>query len=647
MWDYKQDEGTDNVGKDRRGWMQNKYVISVISMILSVINIYLAATLQPWTKSADRLRVVLFCVLGAAVGYVLTRGFLRQRERRLRAHSLVWGALMSTSYVLGGRLGRDGTALPGLRYLPGLLVQIAFLAIPAAACVACVLCGRSALRQSRFGFKIQRLHERHIARSGTRDRAGKQYRPWQIWILYTAVIFLCWLPVFLAYYPSVFAYDAEGQLYQVIAHDYSTHHPLLHTLFLGAFFRMGGAWFHSYSAGMAVHSVVQMALMAAAFGYTLAYLYRRDVPVYLRVLLALFYALFPVNSILAISTTKDVLFAALVLLYTLTLHGLTGKWGCDKAVAQPETEVLRGRKGLLWYVVWAVLMLLFRNNAVYAVVLSIPAVCLLLRGETGIRAGVRKRYLFCTGMALLMFAVCAVVLKSVTGAQSGSPREMLSVPLQQMARARVVAEDTLSEEMRRELDRYLPSEWVAAAYDPHLADPVKNRAVIHDDPAGLIRTWIKLGLQHPQIYIDAFLDNSIGYWYLQDRSHAQIYGIGTESGFGYLSTDNRTMPTGCEIVEHSCLPALRAGMERIVSDNVYQKLPVVRLIFAPALYWWMLCLYIATAIYRKRYELLIPVVFLMCYYMTLLLSPTVLIRYMYPFVVTVPAMCYCLTVDLT
>lgn len=291
-------------------------------------------------------------------------------------------------------------------------------------------------------------------------------------------------------------------------------------------------------------------------------------------------------------------------------------------------------------------MLLFRNNAVYAVILSIPAVCLLLRRETGIRAGVRKRYLLCTGMALLIFAMCAGMLKSVTGAQNGSPREMLSVPLQQMARTRVAAEDTLAEEMRRELDRYLPSEWVMAAYDPHLADPVKNRAVIHDDPAGLIRTWIKLGLQHPQIYIDAFLDNSIGYWYLQDRSHAQIYGIGTESGFGYLSTDNRTMPAGCEIVEHSYLPALRAGMERIVSDNVYQKLPVVRLAFAPALYWWLLCLYIATAIYRKRYELLIPVVFLVCYYMTLLLSPTVLIRYMYPFVVTVPALCCCMTTDL-
>lgn len=38
--------------------------------------------------------------------------------------------------------------------------------------------------------------------------------------------------------------------------------------------------------------------------------------------------------------------------------------------------------------------------------------------------------------------------------------------------------------------------------------------------------------------------------------------------------------------------------------------------------------------------------FLAAYYMTLLLSPTVLIRYMYPYVVTIPAICCCLKSDL-
>ena len=180
---------------------------------------------------------------------------------------------------------------------------------------------------------------------------------------------------------------------------------------------------------------------------------------------------------------------------------------------------------------------------------------------------------------------------------------------------------------------------------PHLADPVKNRAVIHDDPKGLIETWIRLGLKHPAIYIDAFLDNSLGLWYVLDTSHAQVYGIGTESGFGYLSTDNRTMPAGCEIVEHSLIPGLRALMEKIVSDNAYSRLPVVWLFFAPAFYWWLLYLYLVTALYRKRYLQILPAVFPTAYFLTLLLSPTVLVRYMYPLMATIPVILPCLMTE--
>lgn len=567
---------------------------------------------------------MLFGGVGAVVCYLLLDFFGKQKEKRLRVHAMLWGLPMAAAYVLGCRMRRDGTALAGLKELPGLVLQVGCLTVLAAACVCIVLRGgayREALRQC--GLRRIVLQE------------GKQYRFWQVWLFHSIVILLCWLPVFLAYYPSVFAYDAEGQLYQVLAHDYSTHHPLLHTLFLGAFFKLGEILPGSYSAGMAVHSVVQMVIMSAVFGYTTAFLYRKGVPAYARNILLFFYALFPTNSILALSTTKDVLFSAFVLLYTLFLYRLVTEQGWGGA-----------KKSWLLYVLCATLLLLFRNNAVYAFILASPCVCIGLYRMRADKPGVFQKYLFSTATVLVLFLLGSVLLKATTDAENGSPREMLSVPLQQMARTRVKAEETLQPEVRQELEKYLPSEWVFAAYNPYLADPVKNRAVIHDDPAGLIKTWIKLGTEHPQIYIDAFLDNSIGYWFIEDKTHAQIYGLGTESGFGYLSTDNRTMPAGCEIIEHSYLPRLRRFMEKIVSDNVYQAMPVVRLIFAPAFYWWMLCMYMAAVLYRRKYNMLLPAAFLVVYYMTLLLSPTVLIRYMYPFVVSVPAICCCISTDI-
>ena len=526
----------------------------------------------------------------------------------------------------------DGTLAFHVKNLLFLLVEILCFSVPTAGCVGYIL--------SRGENKLQEQEKQEEVQTKWKVRPL-----WQVWLFYLAFIFVCWLPVFLAYYPSVFAYDAEGQLYQVIAGDYSTHHPLLHTLFLGAFFRLGGRM-GSYSAGMAVHSVVQMLLMAGAFAGALTYLYEKRTARWTRILLLLFYGLFPTNSVLAISTTKDVLFSALVLLYTVCFYHLA----CDRnmQVTWKERSVC---------ILLGVLMLLFRNNAVYALVVSVP---ILFWGMRRIKCdresqqedtlwdgkAAGKEYLRLSLGILFLFAMSAVSLKALTHAQSGSPREMLSVPLQQMARVWVNEENGElmdDQSLRQEMEKYMPPEWGFSVYDPHLADRVKNIAIIHDDPKGLIITWIRLGMGYPGIYMDAFLDNSVGLWFLLDDTHARVYGIGTETGFGYLSTDNRTMPAGCEIVEHSYLPGLRVFMEKIVSDNEYENWPVVKFLFAPALYWWLLYLYVVVVMYKKRYREALPAIYLVAYYLTLLLSPTVLIRYMYPLVVTVPAIWSCLT----
>ncbi len=625
------------MGKNLLSKTARKRIINGISLLLAGINITLVGTMSRFLremlianaqygicKTPQMVLFILavFWLAGAAVFYRLIRGLLIQTDKRLVRHALFWGMLLAASYVMGARLAAHETIFGGAGYVLTYLAAAVCLAVPAASCIAPFL--------------------RNGTSSGEAERPLQKKHPlWQAGLFYGMVIFLCWLPVFLAYYPSVFAYDAEGQLYQVIAGDYSTHHPLLHTLFLGAFFKLGGV-LGSYSAGMALHSIVQMILLAAAFAFVLSYLYEKGISRWQRMLLLAFYALFPTNSVLSLSTTKDVLFSALVLLYTMLLYHMI----CDKKMQVDK------RDGAAC-VILSVLLLLFRNNAVYAFLVSMPLVYAGYRkwqiGEEKAQSASfgARTYLVLSIAALLFFAVCSAGLRTATHAHSGSPREMLSVPLQQMARTRVKEEQRIDPALRKELEKYIPAEWVFAAYDPHLADPVKNRAVIHDDPAGLIETWVKLGMRHLDVYVDAFLDNCVGCWYLEDISHAQIYGIGTESGFGYLSTDNRTMPAGCEIIPHSYLPGLRSLLEKIVSDNQYQRIPVLRIIFAPAFYWWMLCMYMAVAVYRRKYIMLLPVCFLGAYYLTLLLSPAVLIRYMYPFVVTVPAICCCMSRDLT
>ena len=51
---------------------------------------------------------------------------------------------------------------------------------------------------------------------------------------------------------------------------------------------------------------------------------------------------------------------------------------------------------------------------------------------------------------------------------------------------------------------------------------------------------------------------------------------------------------------------------------------------------WMVFLYIAWCFYQRKYRYLVPASFLVALWLTLLLGPVVLYRYVYPIVMSVP-----------
>ncbi len=104
----------DHKNKEFRKRNPEKSAKAVISLALSVININLAASLEPWTKSCGKTALVLFYGIGFILCFLLTTCFLLQSKRRLKIHSLLWGIPLAASYVLGCLMRRDGTALGSL-----------------------------------------------------------------------------------------------------------------------------------------------------------------------------------------------------------------------------------------------------------------------------------------------------------------------------------------------------------------------------------------------------------------------------------------------------------------------------------------------------------------------------------------------------
>ena len=431
---------------------------------------------------------------------------------------------------------------------------------------------------------------------------------------YFTVIFALWLPVFLAYYPGIFAYDVYTQIPQVIQGSYDSFHPLLHTLFMGFFYILGGTM-GSHSIGIALYTIFQMLILALILSYALLYLYRIHCSKRIRIIILLFFSIFPVFPMMAISATKDTFFSAFLLLAALFFH----QWFQNPSLFKNVFFML-----LLCFSL--ALICLFRNNGIIALGIALILGFFILKDK-------KLRYRFITLMlsGLLLFGIFSFSIQKITNATPGQIKESLSVPLQQISRVYVIHKDDL--DVTDKIEEFIPG---AYAYMPALADAVKAFANVGvGNIKNFLLLWKDLLLQYPTTYIDAFLFNTLGYWYINDLSHAEIYGSGLSTRLGYLLTDTKE---GFDVYHTSLFPALEHLYENLFSDNQYQLIPVFSIIFSPAFFLWFFLFLVNYAMYSKNYSSLLLACLFIGNFITLLLGPCAIIRYAFPFLLICPVL---------
>lgn len=450
---------------------------------------------------------------------------------------------------------------------------------------------------------------------------------WKTWLFAFVIIMACWLVVWLAYYPGLWNYDPY-QVYQVITGEYTKYHPLLHTLLLGWCY-VFGIYQDNINLGVTIYAYIQMMIMAGIFAYAYAYIKEHVSSKIFRVLTLLFFAIFPVNSIMVLSTTKDTLFSGFVLMgVILALEYF------EKSDKKEKTNKI----GIAVLVLFIILMMLYRNNAFYAflVTLVVSIVLLLFKQDT-------KKIIIFLLVCIVAYKSCDVGLTNALSASDGPVGEMLSVTSQQFGRIYKLADEIGDDESKQLIENFYRME--NAQYQPALSDTMKSQLMNVDSSEGMIeyfKTAWKLFKKYPVISIESFIYLTQGYWDVNDTSHADIYdfyGVTTEYRFGYIMT---TVFEGYGITTDSKLPAVEAFYEETFTENSYQNLPIVPLIFAPASYVWFLLFCTIAVIKKKDWNVLILYSFLWGYMLTLFLGPCVLIRYVYLLVVSLPVLIYTL-----
>ena len=537
--------------------------------------------------------------------YILCR-LLTNTDKRLKVVSVIGGLLLAMCCVYGAYAHYMNdifiSAGEGILQI-FLIIGISFLTIP--------------LSAELFGL-LEKGEKWFSKKKSETDMSVPAKKPGIYFLCVWAIIFISYIPLFLTNWPGNFVFDAKYQLSNVLTESYSTHHPLLHTWLMGAAYKLGMRW-GNVSAGFQFYTLLQMLVLSGAFAYTLWYLYKKKVYRGIRIAVLLWFALFPMHPLFAISATKDVLCAAFFLISVIYYI----RWFYDK-------------ESFKWYsylgmIVSSVLLALFRNNALYAV-LIFAVICLC------IVKGWKEK-----GKVLLVFAAIyllsdwsgAALVKALNAYEPDTYRETMSVPLQGLARVASYRGDELSDELYNEICNYIREEDIAS-YNPYLSDPIKNQAneaLLKENTVDFLKLWIKVGLQFPDEYFESLVTNTMGYWYPLNQG-------------GYVTMDvslyHTLIEIGEEIQKEDYCPIAGEIYNPLFYEGNYKYVPILGYLFRMAIYVWFFIYAFLWSVYKKDRKGILLLCLPLAYLLSCMAGPTAALRYIYSMIVCIPIFIYML-----
>lgn len=541
----------------------------------------------------------IFSIILIGLFSIIIKRTIKIFNKRLFYCSVPIGAFFSFSMIIGAQFSIYRTvALINKKAL----ISMIFLTILFTAIVMLLIGNKEVI-------------EKKIIEISNNDIVNKIFKPTKkCYFGMFMLMVIIWLPTYLAAYPGIFSYDALHEALEVFQYkEVTTFQPPIHTYYLDGLLYLGKKLFDSYNIGLAVHCISQGLIMIAIFSYACLFLIKHNVPKILVLFAYVFFAIFPLNMLMAFIVTKDVIFSGIMLLlflFTIDIYVDSEKFFSSKLL-------------IARYIITIVMMCLFRNQGVYVVVFSIPFFVLLLKKYW-------KKFL-----CVLVFSV--ILLKIITGPiynlcniGKGDAREALSVPIQQIARVMNRHLSEISEEDRESVYNIIPEENLPG-YIEVIADPVKsyfNTANLLENPVKYAKLWARFGLRYPIDYIDSFLFGSFAYIYPDTQ-----YPIW--DGFLLYDDDYRAEAI-LGIKRESLLPGYAEKLRKISYEGSYQKIPVVSTLLNPAFAFWCMVIAVGTFIYNKKYKFIAPIIMLVGLWGTLLLGPVILIRYGYPLIVCVP-----------
>lgn len=447
------------------------------------------------------------------------------------------------------------------------------------------------------------------------------------WITFGLIVFFNFL-VFLALFPGVYNYDVGAQVIQILRDDVqmNTHFSILFSLLVALPINFGQTVFHSPEIGFAIFAFLQMLVLDFVAAKVAIFAVKHTKNSYLYLFSLLFFSFFPFFTVMTISSAQDTLFGAMLALTLLNLFEMVEDDHYWQKWYKPVSLMI-----------FILLLCLFRNNGLYAIIFTIPAILILLRSKK------RWMALGCVLIPLIIFKIITGPIYNSLGiVRIDNYKEMASVPSQQLSRVYYRNRGAFSEDDLAKLFTYYDSAegFDVYPYQPMLADPAKaflNNDVVGNDLTGYIAFWAKMGFKDPKNYLEAFMLNTLGFWY-PGKTYPDPYMYHQLVDYSMLDTERYGDGQYITVKRISLLPPYERLFYRLIKEYGWRNIPVLAILAFGATYFLTFLFMVGAIIVRKNWKLLLPASLIFGFVVTLLLSPIVFVRYYFPLILILPIM---------
>ena len=414
------------------------------------------------------------------------------------------------------------------------------------------------------------------------------------------IILICWLPYVIIFYPGVLMQDSTIQIKQFFGLEIpegssnnsvnlidenvkiTNHHPVLHTVILGSCVKIG-KMLGNDNLGIFLYTIIQVVLLASALAYIIKFMKELKTNNYIRIFALLIFCFIPVFPFYAVEITKDVPFASLMIFYTIELYKIIKEYA-DKKLS---------KKRVVLIIFISLMVCLLRNNGIYVILLSLPFAAISNKIN-------RKNILFATLIVFVLYESFIKLLLPALKISNTGVREMLSVPFQQTARYVKEYGNEVTDEEREIIDKVLGYDTLASRYVPERSDAVKdeyNKDATSEDLKNYFKVWFRQFFKHPNVYVEAFLNNYYGYLYLEGDIEKYT------TGFIVNCDDDLTKTGKFNYSYNDKFKGERNAVKHIL--NISKKMPVIYWCTNIGLNTWILLIMLGYLIYKKKYKFIV------------------------------------------